>query len=278
MIKAFRVIVVACFLVAATLFSMVYVNEYKQIDSTLPIITMDKDVIELSVKDGEEKLLEGVTAFDQKDGDLTEKVIVESVSRFIENGVCKVTYAVCDSNNHVANATRKVNYTDYHSPIFTLTKPLCFSIYETVDVKSALHATDCFDGSLDASMIITSPNYVNSAEGVYTIEAKVTNSKGDTSMVALPMVVENISFSAPKIELKNYLVYLAKGQKISLDENVKNATDIDGENVKKSVKIDTNINFNQEGTYSVHYYATDKNGNRGHSVMIVIIGNGNHER
>jgi hypothetical protein len=278
MSKVLRIIVVVCFLITSIVFSFSYFRESNEFDRTVPVITMAKDTLVVSVKDSNEKLLEGVTAFDEKDGDLTDDVIVESVSRFVDDGVCKVTYAVCDSNNHVANATRKVVYHDYHPPVFSLSKSLCYSLYEQVDIKSALHVTDCFDGTLDDSMVITSPNYVNSAEGVYTIEATVTNSKGDVSSVSLPMVVENRGFSAPTIELKEYLVYMDRGEVLYPKEFISSATDIDGVNLKHKVKIDTNINFNKEGTYMVHYYATDKSGNRGHSVMIVIIGNGNNER
>ena len=37
--------------------------------------------------------------------------------------------------------------------------------------------------------------------------------------------------------------------------------------------VDTNLNVNKEGTYIVHYYAVDDRGERGHSVMIVMVGN-----
>ena len=57
------------------------------------------------------------------------EVIVESVSRFTDKGVCKVTYAVCDSDNHIAKATRKIIYTDYVSPtFFSYGQPLLFTL------------------------------------------------------------------------------------------------------------------------------------------------------
>ena len=277
MIKIFRIIVVVCFLVVSVFFATTYIEEYRAMDNTLPVITVKEDKLELSVNDGEEKLLEGITAFDEKDGDITDKVIVESVSKFIKPGVCKVKYAVCDSNNHVANATRKVVYTDYKAPKFTLNKSICFSLYQSIDVKSAIGATDCFDGSLDSNIIITSPDFKSAAEGVYTIEASVTNSKGDVAKLKLPLIVENRSLSAPVIELRKYLVYLEKGEEFDLEKNLLKITDHKGEKVKATPEIDTNLNFQKDGTYTVHYYATDSEGYKGHSVMTVIVGSGNNE-
>ena len=68
--------------------------------------------------DSEERLLEGVTAYDGKDGDLTSKVFVESISNFVEPGVSNVTYVVYDADRHAAKASRKVVYLDYTPPRF----------------------------------------------------------------------------------------------------------------------------------------------------------------
>ncbi|MDD6145516.1 MAG: hypothetical protein PUB43_00525, partial [Oscillospiraceae bacterium] len=126
MMRVFRAAVVIIFVLVTAVFSAFYIKEQKSRDDTLPEIKVETDTIEVSVKDGPEILLEGVSAYDGKDGDLTDKVIVESVSKFIEKGVSKVTYAVCDSNNHVTNATRRVVYKDYESPRFNLTKSTCY--------------------------------------------------------------------------------------------------------------------------------------------------------
>ena len=39
----------------------------------------------------------------------------------------------------------------------------------------------------------------------------------------------------------------------------------------KDVTVETNIDVSKEGSYTVHYYVTDKNGVVGHSVLTVII-------
>ena len=95
-------------------------------DRAEPVIKVDGDRIEVSVKDGEEALMQGVTAEDAEDGDLTDKVIVESIGRFGADGCRTVTYAVIDSDSLVGHATRKLAYTDYTPTRFSMDKPLSF--------------------------------------------------------------------------------------------------------------------------------------------------------
>lgn len=271
MFKFLRITVTLAFLAVFAVFMVFYVKINLETDKTIPVITMDNDYIEISVEAENDKLLEGVTAFDEKDGDITSQVIVESISRFIEDGVCKVTYAVCDADNHVATATRRVIFKDYSSPRFTLNKSLCYSTYEAVDVKNAVDVIDCFDHSLKDSVLITSTDYSVASAGVFSIDLAVTNSKGDEAKLTLPLIVEDRSLSAPIIELKDYLVYVNKGEKVNTKDNIISVTDSSGNDLIDDVIIDTNLDVNKEGIYIVHYFATDNKDNRGHSTLYVIV-------
>lgn len=271
MFKFLRITVTLVFLAVFAVFMVFYVKTNLEADKTIPVITLDKDYIEVSVDANNEKLLKGVTAFDEKDGDITSQIIVESISRFIEDGVCKVTYAVCDNDNHVATATRKVIFNDYTSPRYTLNKSLCYSTYEAVDVKNALDVIDCFDGSLKDSVLITSTDYSVASAGVFSIDLAVTNSKGDEAKLTLPLIVEDRSLSAPVIELKEYLIYVNKGEKVNTKDNIISVTDSSGKDMMEDVIIDTNLDVNKEGIYIVHYFATDNKDNRGHSTLYVIV-------
>ncbi len=273
MMKFYRLAVIVLFLAVSGVFLYTFVTEKLTVDTTLPVITLEDDVLELSVSAKDKDFLDGVTAYDEKDGDITDKIIVESVSKFIKPGICKVTYAVCDGDNHVATAVRKVKYTDYTAPRYSLTESPCYSVYEAVNVKNSLAVTDCFDGKLDSSMILTSKDYVAATEGVFTIDVTVTNSMGDVSVLTFPLIVENRSLSAPQIELSQYLLYIDKGDEFDAEDYLVSATDYKEKNLLRKVTVDTNLNVNKEGTYIVHYYAVDDRGERGHSTMIVIVGN-----
>ena len=120
-------------------------------DSTLPQISCGDDVLYLSVEDGRDAMLQGMNAWDGKDGDLTGDIVVERVSGGEEKGQLTVSYAVADSDRHVAGYTRTVVYTDYRSPQFYLSKPLRYGVGEDIQVRDRLGALDQIDGTISAS-------------------------------------------------------------------------------------------------------------------------------
>ena len=65
--------------VLAFALAIYYTQFYK--DVVPPEIRMDADVITVSADDGDEALLRGVTATDNRDGDITGAVLVDGVSQ-----------------------------------------------------------------------------------------------------------------------------------------------------------------------------------------------------
>ncbi len=269
--RIMRSSVVIVFLVTLIAFCCVFVIKNARTDETIPEIIIENDFIEVSCNATDEELLKGVTATDGKDGDLTSEIIVESISRFIKPGVCEVIYAVCDSDNHVAHAKRTLGYTDYIPPRFKLNESLCFSLYENVNLNSCIGAVDKIEGDISANVVITSPDYTSSVTGVFTLELTVNNKKGDISRLSLPLIIEERNLSAPKIELKEYLVYVKEGQTVDFRDYIVKATSKNEEDLTSFVRIDDNVNFNTSGTYIVNYFVTDKNGAQGHSVLYIVV-------
>lgn len=271
--RLLRVLISLLFVATTVAFVIFYVNEKKTMDNTIPVITVDQDLIEVSFKATDEELLRGVTAYDEKDKDITDKIIVESVSKFCGEGICKVTYAVCDNDNNVVNATRKIKYKNYEPPKFYVDESLCYSIYDRIDISKAIRAMDCIDGDISRSIIVTSEDFAGSVAGVFNIDISVTNSKGDISTLKLPLVLEDRSLSAPIIELSDYLIYAEIGEEIDFNSFLVGVeSKIQGNIPLNSVRIETNADMTREGLYSVHYYVTDSLGAQGHSILNVIVG------
>ncbi len=269
--RIMRISVIVLFILTLITFFSVFIFQKKNEDNTIPEITIENDFIEVNCDATNEDFLKGIKATDEKDGDLTDEVIVESVSRFIEPGVCEVKYAVCDSDNHVAHATRKVRYVDYEAPKFKLKNSLCFSLYENINVASYIGAVDSIEGDISGNVVITSPDYTSSATGIFTLELSVANKKGDTSTLSLPLIMEDRNLSAPTIELKKYLIYIDKNQEVDFEDYIIEATDRNDRDLTDKIEIDDNVNFEKSGTYTVHYFVTDSNGAKGHSVLNVVV-------
>ena len=92
-----------------------------------PVIECPEEVLEVSIHDGEQALLTGVTARDKQDGDLTDRVMVGGVSKLIGGDRAKVTCMVFDSDDNMASLVRQVRYTDYRRPRISLRAPLVFA-------------------------------------------------------------------------------------------------------------------------------------------------------
>ena len=95
-------------------------------DTTPPVITVEEQMLEISVKDDRDILMTGITAMDNRDGDVTASLLVESVYGITEDHETTVTYAAFDRAGNVSKIQRKVRYTDYREPRFELDASLCF--------------------------------------------------------------------------------------------------------------------------------------------------------
>lgn len=206
--KRFRKIWLGAVIVMLLLFVGYCVYENVKTDSSGPVISGGQDKIEVSIHDAEEVLLQGITATDKKDGDVTDSLIVEKISNFYDDGTRTVTYAAFDSDNHISKVEREISYTDYTSPRFELTGSLRFRAGETINIEKIVSAQDCLDGDLSNKVKIRMDTTINNrVTGFYQVEYVVTNSAGDT--VTLPINVEIYEPYNNEVELnlEKYLVY-----------------------------------------------------------------------
>ena len=129
---------------------------------------------------------------------------VESISKFIEDGVSIVTYSVCDDDNHATSATRKIRFVDYTDPVFVIKQSLVFGLGEEINLPSHIGAYDCIDGDISDKVTITATDYNTNEEGVFKVSLKATNSMGDSIYMELPVYIEDRSYSASQIDLSDY--------------------------------------------------------------------------
>lgn len=269
--KILRWVTVIVFAAVLSLYFAFGITENLNTDTTYPVLRVPDDILEISITAGTSELLRDIEAFDEKDGDLTEKVIVESISQFISDNTCTVTYAVADNDCHVAKATRTVKYTDYVPPRFYLRKPLVFAVDEKVDIRDLVGAVDCIDGDISDRVTVIATDYLNTTAGVFSLSLQVSNSRGDMIYLDLPIYVEQNNKLAPKVELTESLIYIEKGESPAFEDYVKEVT-INGTVVNNyKMLISSNLVSAEEGVYNIHYYITDDNGYEGHTILTVIV-------
>ena len=275
--RIIRTLLIVFTIAAVVVFGISELIEFTNRDTTKPQITAETDTIEVTSEYTREDLLEGIFAWDEKEGDLTDQVVISSLSRFIDKGVCNLTYVVFDSSNQSASLTRKVKFTDYHSPRFTLSEPLVFREGEGTydEVLSRVGAEDILDGDRKDWMIRTDSDVNFQTQGAYTITFEVGNSFGDTVSAALPVHVVPAASQGVKISLSANIVYITAGQGLDPKAYIAGVTASNGSGIDPaSVTIVSGVDTNTPGCYEVSYQAADAFGNYGETWLTVIVEDG----
>ena len=244
-------------------FAGYYFWQQHTVDREPPQITMEQDELRLSVTDPADRLLDGVSAVDASDGDVTDSLVVESVRGVVAEQSFTVTYAAFDAVGNVAKATRTVYYKDYTAPRFSLSAPLIFRAGVTPDVFGAVHAQDVFDGDLTRQVkgTLVAGERRMPEQGEYTVEFRVTNSLGDTAYLTAPVELAENWGNGAQIVLNEYLVYLKKGAAF-IPENYPVELRVGAVSIPLNgsadafVSVESDVNTAVPGTYRVDYTAT----------------------
>lgn len=257
-------------------------------DTKAPEIKLSGVIPEISVEDPKSALLQGITAVDSGDGDVTSSLVVERMELLDSDGHMLVHYAAFDSAGNVAKAQREAKYTDYHSPRFTLKEPLVYRQGVVFDVLSNVGATDVIDGEIQHRVRATMLSSTSVVEpGIHDVEFQVTNSLGDTVTAVFPVEVREPDREAI-LTLKEYLVYLpvngSFNPKDYLETYVQGSDEVDltkGLPRGYTLKTEGKVQTQNPGIYPVEYKVTytivnEQNPERnveytGYSKLIVIV-------
>ena len=231
--KKLKTVSIVLFIAAVILFGGYIAKEKTTKDPTGPVITRDSENIAVSVRDGKEALLKGVTAADARDGDVTDSIYVETIGPMNEDGLRTVSYAAFDSDGHVSHALRTMSYTDYTPPVFHFDKHLVYTA-GTTKLTDGITAQDClgadltgqvralFDGSENVRLV-----------GEYPARLRVYDSFGGCAEI--PVVYEicnaDVYRNLPAVVLTDYLLYVKKGENFDPYDYVDYKT-IDGKKYK----------------------------------------------
>lgn len=258
------------------------------------MISMESNVVEVSVNDDDTAVLQGIIANDAEDGDLTHKLIVEGMSRFISKGKRSVKIGVVDSADNVTEVTRDVIYTDYVSPKFSLKAPLIFPV-GTSKIDGVITATDMIDGNITGKIRMKSDfTDLGDREGSFPVTFTCSNSLGDSSEIPLTITYDSkaADSSYPKITLTDYLIYVKQDTSIYLWDYVASLTanrktyqqvwdeyryvlvpNDDSEAVTEGdFEISSGgLNTGIPGIYEVTFAYTDAQGRSGRTCLVVVV-------
>lgn len=283
-----RILSLLIFIITAAAFGYFTLEQKKTEDHLAPVLLCSGDELAVSVLDGEDVLLEGISAMDNRK-DISDQIMVESISRFKGDGTRTVNYVVCDAAGNIATCSRTIRYTDYESPVFHLSGPLRFYRSEKVSLLDYISAEDCLDGNVSDQIKILGGDigWDYAETGAYRVNLQVSNQAGDVS--ALCLWIEYLDKNQRQMEdmifpaLSEYLVYVPVGGNFDPDQYLTgveqqgeqyfftgNAADSLGI-IREQVAIVSEVDTKNAGTYRVTYTISDASGEITNTTLHVIV-------
>ena len=224
---------------------------YKNQDRTAPEIKVDQSK-KIAYTEGEDygKLLEGVTAQDDKDGDLTSEVFVEKVVP-VSKKKAVVYYGVTDKAKNVGTASREVTYQ---------TAEDSDAAEETVQDTASEDTTQKTDEKSEKK---TKKKSKKAKAKKTAEEKKAEDTAQDAAAADQQSGTLQPNGTRPVMKLAGEAKTIARGTSFNALNEVTDAVDDkdDRDTLFRGLHIDGNYNVNQAGTYTLQYYVQDSDGN-----------------
>ena len=237
-------------------------------DRTAPRITFSPDSFTWDEEDGKELLLQGVTATDKVDGDVTQSVRIKSVTPMKDGKSVIVVYFAKDSHHNIATASRIIGYIPGKSEAEKKAEAEAESkAAEESSIAESIRESE--EESIRESEEEESRSIAEEEATATTEEETLSPEEENESRIA------ELPDGAPHIYLSHYVVGVPLGGRLNLLSYVSNVTDdLDSRDyLSGRIEIEgaENINYSQLGEYEVHFYVRDSQGNRSNMAVMKVI-------
>ena len=169
-----------------------------EIDYVPPTFSGLKD-IQYTLLDPKPDLLDGVTAYDSVDGDVTSRIVVDETQvNWDIPGIYNLIYTVTDTSNNLMGdsvlviITERQGEVDQTPPIIYNVSNIVYQIGQTIpDLSSGIIAYDDQDGNLTSQVIIDDSTVDWSVPGIYQVTYSVEDSSKNMFSIMITITVES---------------------------------------------------------------------------------------
>lgn len=234
-------LVIACLILGAAAVMIKLTEDHQPPE----ILIQDSD---MTYTEGEsfDALLEGVTATDNRDGDVTDSLVVENVYPVPDTATAQVVYVARDDSNNIAKASRTVSYVSGDGTEANAADE---------EASSETEGTEKTDAESSQTQTPTA-----------TATPTPTEEPEDEEDEELPE-------GSPRITLTTDAVTIEQGESINRIEYVKSIEDDKDEknDLWRSIQIaGDEFDPDTPGTYEQIYYVIDSDGNRSNEATLTI--------
>ena len=226
-------LVAMLFLACAALLAgnvVVYIGE----DRNGPEISVPQEEITYVAGTDTSALLNGVTAQDDRDGDVTDTVTIESIIPNANQTGASVVYVAKDSKNNVTKETRTI-----------------------------LYSTDANQAAAQAAAEQVAADQAaaeQAAQGDAAGESAQTTDDGAAQNEA---AIAALSAESPRFYLTQYSVELERGAELNELSYVQDISDDEDsrDELYQGIRISGKVDTNTPGEYTLEYHVVDSDGN-----------------
>ena len=240
-------LVAMLFLACAALLAgnvVVYIGE----DRNGPEISVPQEEIAYVAGTDTSALLNGVTAQDDRDGDVTNTVTIESIIPNAEQTGASVVYVAKDSKNNVTKETRTI-------------------LYSTDANQAAAQAAAEQAAADQAAQDQAAAEQV--AQGDAAGESAQTTDDGAAQNEA---AIAALSAESPRFYLTQYSVEVERGadlNELSYVQEISDDKDSRDE-LYQGIQISGEVDTNTPGEYTLEYHVVDSDGNNSNAAQLKV--------
>ena len=230
-------------------------------DSKGPKITVEQRSITYVNGDDKTSLLDGVSAYDANDGDVTVSLIVKDITVLNSGDTAKVTYAARDNNNNISEAYRIVTYVDSDE---NYSEPDDEAMFQEAVEEEVTQGEETSENT--EAEPVDNPADETIQETDEPTEEPQEEEKPEESEKPQPKASDNKpEDKTPKITLKQKTVNINVGQTFNPSDYIKSK-----ENAS-SIAIDGAINVMAPGTYPLTFKVTGPDGKTASETLTVVV-------
>jgi len=266
-------------LVFTLVLGIVACGEDTPVDEENPVISGVRNVEYIIDQSATPDFEAGVAAFDNLDGNISSKVVVDSSAvDLTKPGTYTVTYTVTDLSGNTATASITVTVVDRTAPVISGVAGLSYVLGDPApNYLTGVTATDNVDGDLTADIVVDSSAVDLTTPGVYTVTYQVEDASGNKSPLAQAIIQvkqfpDDADLVPPTISgATNYTYTIGVSDEPDYTTGVTANDTVDGD-VTSSLTVDSSaVDLTTPGVYIVTYSAKDKFENEGTAQVTVTV-------
>ena len=234
-------------------------------DSKGPKITVEQRSITYVNGDDKTSLLDGVSAYDANDGDVTVSLIVKDITVLNSGDTAKVTYAARDNNNNISEAYRIVTYVDSDENYSEPDDEAMFQEITEGEVTEAEASAENTEAQATEEPVEDNTQETEEPQEEATEEPKAEEEPQDNKPKVNTNDIKKPDDKTPKITLKQKSVNINVGQTFNPSDYIKSK-----ENAS-SIAIDGAINVMAPGTYPLTFKVTGPDGKTASETLTVVV-------